>query len=80
MDRDTTTKRFVMECFEDPNPPDIDAEGDACEFFDTLPQAQERAAKLLNAGRFKCLALWMADGDYWQRHDTFRSEPSTDGR
>ena len=79
MDRNTTTKRFLLECFESANPPDADAEGDACEGFDTLPQAQERAEKLLEAGRFKCLALWMADGDYWSHHETFRVDPPAHG-
>ncbi len=81
MDWRSTTKRFGVGCFLQPEPPDTDGEGDAAEFFDNVDEARKWAHKALQAGRFKYLVLWDGGlgelgGTGWERVADFDSPKS----
>lgn len=78
MDWDNTTKRYGLACFESSNPPDIEAEGDASQEFDSLDEAQAWATKAIQAGRFKYMVLWDGSSGEWEWQEDFRPAADAD--
>jgi len=71
----TTKHRFCLACFLSDDPIYPDGEGDGSEFFDRIEDAHARACKLLQAGRFKYLALWEGPEEWVWIDECWRGHP-----
>lgn len=63
-------EQFCLMCFENPNPPDVESDGDQRgdqqAFFKTMAVAAEKAELLTSNGRFKVIRLWRQDGEFFE--------------
>lgn len=67
---DYMEKRFGIACFTRAKPLNLEGEGDASQFFDSIEDADEWAEKALKAGRFKYLVCWDSISGSWEwSHD-----------